>query len=258
MVRDSQGIKEGYGSQRPLVYVFSLSVLFFSFFDSVMSYLMPLLIEEHGFSKSMIGLIIGSSSIATLSLFLFAVAVWGIYYDLLGFGVFNFVGRYTKKEDHASNFGIIQIFRAVGGILAPLVVGLTITSDKIDWKSFTVGYVFLSIGFAFFLILLFMIRRRRRLVAIEGETVRRKKNLFIELHLWEKIGRQMLPVLVLTFYLFFIEAFFWTLAPLYAESSGLEQFGGLFLTAFSLPALLVGWFVGGLTKHFGKKRIAYA
>lgn len=55
----------------------------------------------------------------------------------------------------------------------------------------------------------------------------------------------------------FLEAFFWTLAPLYAKSSSLKTFGGLFLTAYALPALFVGWFVGYFTERFGKKRTAF-
>ena len=67
----------------------------------------------------------------------------------------------------------------------------------------------------------------------------------------------MTPVLFLTFFLFFVEAFFWTLAPLYAETTNLKAFGSLFLTAYTLPALLVGWLVGSFTKRFGKKETAF-
>ena len=44
---------------------------------------------------------------------------------------------------------------------------------------------------------------------------------------------------------------------MYAENAGLGQFSGLFLAAYTLPTLIVGWFVGSLTKHFGKKRTAF-
>jgi MFS family permease len=33
---------------------------------------------------------------------------------------------------------------------------------------------------------------------------------------------------------------------------------GLFLAAYTLPALLIGWFIGPLTKRFGKKRTAFS
>lgn len=283
-----------YSTRHKTVFMFSLVVLFFTIFDSTMSYITPLLIEERGFSMSMIGIIIGTSSITgaffdfliskffkntnykrmflilfaictiypfllwqakTLWFFLFVMAVWGVYFDLYGFGAFNFVSRYTKKEDHSSDFGIVQIFRALGGILGPLIVGLVII-DYVDWRAFTLGWFFLGVGFVFFLVLMVLMHKYHSTDEILFNQPRRK-NLFIELHLWKKIGRLMSPVLFLTFFLFFVEAFFWTLAPLYAETTNLKAFGGLFLTAYTLPALLVGWLVGSFTKRFGKKKTAF-
>jgi MFS family permease len=283
-----------YGFRGTPIFVFSLVVLFWTVFDSIMSYITPLLIEEQGFSKTMIGFIIGTSSITgaffdfivckvfkntnfrriflimfaicfiypfllwqakSLWFFLFVMSVWGVYFDFYGFGVFDFIGRYTKKEDHTPSFGMVQMFRALGGMIAPLVVGLVVI-DNIDWRAFSLGWIFLAIGLIFFITLMVLMRKSQP-VNVERACPLRRKNLFIELHLWRKLGRLMMPVLFLTFFLYFIEAFFWTLAPLYAETSNLGQFGGLFLTAYTFPALLVGWFVGSLTKSFGKKRTAF-
>jgi len=287
-------INKYFVGQQAFVFTFSFIVLFWTIFDSIMQYITPLLIEERGFSKSMIGLIIGCSSIAgavfdflicklfkntnfkriflimflicaiyplllwqarTVWYFLFVMAVWGLYFDLYGFGVFNFVGRYIKKEDHSQSFGIVQVFRALGGMLAPLIVGLVVI-NSVDWRSFSLGWFFLVIGFVFFIVIIVLLRKYRPIDTDLVHTPRRK-NLFIELHLWKKLGKSMMPVLFLTFYLFFIEAFFWTLAPLYTETTNLGQFGGLFLVAYTMPALIVGWFVSSLTKHLGKKRTAF-
>jgi MFS family permease len=192
----------------------------------------------------------------TLWFFVFVMGVWGVYFDLYGFGVFDYVGRHTKKSEHSQNFGIVQIFRALGGIIAPLVVGLVLING-VDWRTFSLSWVFLTLGFILFVVLIIFMRKHRAVKQTSAYPTRRK-NLFVELHLWKKLGRLMTPVLLMTFYLFFIEAFFWTLAPLYAENLDLKQFGGLFLTAYTLPALIVGWFVGPLTEYFGKKRIAFS
>lgn len=295
MRRNAKTFKNKYFTgQKPFVYNFSLVVLFWTIFDSTLQYITPLLMEQRGFSNSMIGFILGSSSIAGAAfdlfickvfkntnfkifflemfvicsvyplllwsansawLFLFAMAVWGLYFDLYGFGVFNFIGRYTKKTEHSPSFGIVQIFRSLGLILAPLIAGMAL-AESIDWRSFSVSWIFLGIGFIFFVALMISMRNHR---PAEGgrKQVLRRKNLLVEVHLWKKLGKMMMPVLMLTFYLFFIEAFFWTLAPLYAENSSLGQFSGLFLAAYSLPALIVGWHMGNLTKRFGKKRTAF-
>lgn len=59
-----------------------------------------------------------------------------------------------------------------------------------------------------------------------------------------------------TFFLYFLDAFFWTVGPLYIASAHLGKFGGLFLTAYILPSLFSGWFVAGITERFGKKKTA--
>lgn len=289
-------ITEKFGKQKeylPSIFLFALVVFFWTLFDNILTYVTPLLMEEHGFSVGIIGLIIGTSSISgaffdflickifkssdfrriflvmfalclfyplilshanSVWLFLFAMSVWGIYYDLNGFGIFNFVGRYTKKEDHATSFGIVQIFRSMGGVLAPLLAGLVI-AVAIDWRIFAMSWLFLGIGFAFFVILLFLMRKYH-VVNSGHQHVQRRKNLLVEVRLWKKLSKAMTPVLCVTFFLALVDAFFWTLAPLYVESMDFGKFSGLFLTAYILPALFVGWLVGNLTRRFGKKRIA--
>lgn len=293
MIGNIRRILGKYSIQKSPIFIFSFVVLFWTIFDSIMGYVTPLIIEERGYSLTMIGIIIGTSSIGgaifdflickifkstefrriflimfaicfiyplllwqakTVWFFIFVMSVWGIYFDLYGFGVFNFIGRYTKKADHSAGFGIVQVFRALGEIIAPLFIGLVAVS-YVDWRSLALGWIFLGLGFIVFIALLFSMRKK----TAKDETacnVARRKSLFVEIHLWKKLGKMMSPVLLVTFYLFFIDAFFWTLAPLYAESANLRQFSGLFLTAYTLPALFVGWFVGKLTRRYGKKRTA--
>ena len=281
-------------NKRSPVFLFAFTVLFITIFDSAMQYVTPLIIQERGFSASMIGIILGISSIAgaffdfiickifkntdfrrvllvmfaicfiyplllwqakTVWFFIFVMAVWGIYFDLYGFGIFNFISRYTKKEEHSLGFGLVEISKSVGDIIGPFVIGFVIVSN-VDWKSFSMSWVFLGIGFLLFLVLTFFVKKKAK-IDTENLYQPRRKSFFIELHLWKKIGKIMSPVLVLTFYLFFIEAFFWTLGPLYAESSNLKQFGGLFLSAYAIPAIITGLFISPLTKKFGKKKIAF-
>lgn len=55
-----------------------------------------------------------------------------------------------------------------------------------------------------------------------------------------------------------IDAFFWTIGPLLAESGEFGIFGGFLLVVYTLPVLFMGWFVGGITTKFGKKTIIFA
>ena len=276
------------------IFLFSLAVFFWTLFDSILMYVVPLLMEERGLSISVIGLVIGTSSMSgalfdffickfirntdfrrvfllmffvcalypflllgaeTLGLFLIAMAVWGIYFDLYGFGVFNFIGRYAEKEKHASNFGIVQMFRSLGGVLAPIIAGVLV-SRSIDFKPFLLSWIFLGFGFIFFIILLSVMEKNKIKNQVKCNKNSRRKNLSIEINLWKKLSKAMGSVLAITFFLAFVESFFWTLAPLYVAEMRVGMFGGLFLTAYVFPALFMGWFVGSLAKRFGKKRTA--
>lgn len=274
------------------LYQLALVVLFWTIFDDIMSYLAPLIMTQRGLSDSMMGIIYSSSSVAgalfdyvmsrwvkrttfrrillvmfalcalyplllwqakTIWLMVFAMVWWGVYFDLYSYAAFDFVGRYEQEEKHAASFGVLQVFRALGGILAPLLVGLVVL-DRVDFKPFALAWVFLGIG-AIFLVLL-LLHRQRAVIHRQLEP-RPPRRSFHELAIWRKVGRTLFPVLSLTFFLYVMEAFFWTLAPLYSEQLKLRTFGGLLLAAYTLPAIFVGWYVGRLTKRWGKKRTAF-
>lgn len=295
MVEKIKKIFKKSNNQLPLVLVFAVVVLFWAIFDGVMSYITPLLIKQQGFSNSEIGLIIGFSSVAgalfdffiykifkntnfrrlilgmfivcfayplllwqakSIWLFLLAMSVWGIYYDLYGFGVFNFVAKYIKRKNNSSSFGVIQVFKSLGNIIGPLIVGFVIVGS-VDWRSFVFSWIALAMGFVLFIYLFFMIRGH----GVIGNLFQQQlihRDIFAQYRVWRKLGGLLRPVLAIAFYYRVIDAFFWTLIPLYVVSTNYQQLGGLLLAAYSIPALIAGWFVGSLTNKYGKKRTAYS
>ena len=189
----------------------------------------------------------------TVWMFLIAMGVWGVYWDFYGFGSFDFISRYTTSSENSKSFGILYVFRSLGNIIAPIIAGILIAA-AIGWEVFAFSWLFLIISIVFFGFLLIVIKKIKPIV--NQVEISRKRNMFIELYLWEKIGKKLLPVLFLTFFLFFVEAFFWTLSPILGENLHIQEFGGFLLAAYTLPALLCGWFMGSITKRFGKKRSA--
>lgn len=253
----------------------------------------PLVITNSGLSTTMMGIIIGTSSITgaifdfivcrifknshykkvffimfalcliyplilfkanSFILYLIAMSIWGIYFDLKNIGNFDYVGRFTKKHEHSESFGLVQVFLSMGFLIAPILVG-AIIAERLDWKPFIAAWIFLAIAFFFFLLLILFTRKKAEIPFEERHESRR--STWTEIGLWGEIGKILFPVLLLTLFLNFIDSFFWTVGPLFAESlEGMHKLAGFFMTAYSLPALLVGWFVGSLTKSFGKKRTA--
>ena len=274
-----------YGRAHQALYLLSLIILFWAVFDGITTYVTPLVLTEAGLSKTVMGLIIGSSSVfgavfdflmcklfknshyrrvflgmfgfsavyllalataKTFWLFLLAMILWGVYYDLKNFGSFDFVARFTKITEHSSSFGVLSVFQAGGYLLAPLLAGLLI-GETVGLAPFIASGIFLL---AAFLILLFLFNREKAYVQVPMPVQYRYRGFLSEIKLWRRLDRVLLPVLIMVTILNVVDAFFWTIGPLLTG-------GGLFLTAYQLPALLVGWFVGSVTAKFGKKNTAF-
>jgi MFS family permease len=280
---------------KPL-YSFCFVALFYFLFDGILSYVVPLVITDAGYSETMMGIIIGSSSITgmlfdflicrvfrntnfrrifmvlfilcafyplllwkanSLWMFLVAMGVWGVYFDLGNIGSMNFLGNNIKPKEHASSSGVLQVFKGLGCLLASLIGGLVI-GEEVGWKPFGLAWIFLSISFIFFLHLLYLARK-------EGFSYGRPANrrqyapltLFKELHLWAMTIVVLRPLLLLMVFITIYDSFFWTLGALFAkEFPSLNGFQGLIVAAYQLPILISGWFVGSISVKMGKERVA--
>ena len=282
-----------YGRLHEALYFLALMILFWSVFDGMTTYITPLIMTEAGMSKTLIGIIIGSSSVfgavfdflmcklfkhghfrqifmlmfglcfayigilylaKSVALFILAMALWGVYYDLKNFGSFDFVSRFVKAEEHTSSFGVLSVFQAVGYLLAPIMAGFLI-GQKVGGWPFAAAAIFLAIAGLFLFRLLV---EEKKSSQVELKTSYNYKGFFQEIKLWLKIDRVLLPVLLMMMTLNIIEAFFWTIGPLLAESfRDIHPLAGFFMAAYTLPTLLVGWWVGRATAKLGKKRTSY-
>lgn len=277
-----------YSSTHKRLFLGSVMLFFWVLFDGIVSYITPLLIVEQGISESTMGLIIGSSSLfgagfdillstflrnthyrrlflllfvfsgiyplllgnaTTIPLFILCMAIWGLYYDLLVFGTFDFISKVSLSSEHASNFGVVDVFKSLGYLLAPIFAGLLI-ADAVGWSPLVLAWIFLGAAFILFL---FLSRKDN-----QEHEVHKRKSLLVhagQLVVVSRIGKQLLPVLLLSGMLYTFDAFFWTVGPLYSEKlAHLHPLGGLFIAAYTLPTLFIGWVVGFVTKRFGKKR----
>lgn len=280
------------GSKNNLIYIFSIIILFFMLFDGIISYLIPLVILEQGFSKTTAGIIFSTAAISgalfdfaiykifkesiyrrlfiimfavsflyiftiwianTFLLFVAAMAMWGFYYDLKNFGSIDFVSRYSSKQKLSNNFGIVQVFQSIGYLIAPLLAGFVIVGT-VGGEPFILALIFLSLSVFFFAVLLIKAKNKKQFIPAQEKNL--PVNFFRELSRWKKIGRIILPLLLLVSYGAVYDSFFMLLGPILAERLPLEPFDGIFLFAYYLPALLMGGLVGKISKKFGKKNTA--
>ncbi len=279
----------------PKLFSAGMMVFFFVVFDGILMYLAPIIITGAGISESLLGLIIGSSSIAgmlfdfflcraikethyrrtflfmfilavlfplflfggrTVTIFLVAMAAWGFYYDFYNIGTIDFVERTANPEKHVSNFGILRSFEGSGYLLAPFAGSTLLLLLHPGPRMLLVLAALLFISFLFYLILVLRPIAERK----EYEGVVRKSPLsfFTEMDLWKKVWRILFPILLLTLTINLIDAAIWTFGPIFSEHIGMASgiSGGIFMTAYALPPLLVGWIVGIIARRFGNAHTA--
>jgi MFS family permease len=286
---------KNYGMKHKPLYVLSIMTMFWAIFEGIISYIIPLIIVENGHSMTVMGLIIGSSSVSgaifdflicryfkntnfrriflimfimcfllllfilsakTIMAFLLLTTIWGLAFDLNNVGNFDFVGRFTQKNEHSSSFGVLRVFQSLGYVFAPLLAGLVI-GELVGYKPIIMAGIFLAISLIFFIILINLSKPTPTNLALENSDIK-PRNTFFEIKLLFKIGKKIMPVLFLTAFLFIIDALYMEIGPLLGKSfTQFGQFEGLFVTVYCIPPLIVGWFVGKITKKHGKKNTAF-
>ncbi len=283
-----------YGVKHRHLYLFSVMLLFWSVFDGMISYITPIVITGEGMSKTAMGIIYASSSVfgalfdivlgsvikkphfrrlillmfivsfihplilwqaKSLFVYLIAMATWGLYYDFLGFGTYDFVSRKTESSEHSSSFGVIDVFRSIGHVLAPIFAGLVIVT-LVDLKVYSLAWAFLLISLSVFIFLLIYLKRHHfEYIKPQKEN---RLSFFKEMHLWKGLIKFTFPILCVFLFINIYDAFFWTIGPLFSEQfKQIHPLNGLFMAAYSLPVLTLGWLTGEIDKKFGKSKAIY-
>jgi predicted MFS family arabinose efflux permease len=268
-------------------------VLFFIIFDGIVMYLAPIVMQNAGVSLGTIGLILGLSSVAgmffdvvllrllekstykiiftymflaaltvpyflfaktTITFYLLAMATWGLYYNLYFIGSLDFIRQTAGKDEHTSSFGILKVFEGLGYLLAPFLGSLVLLTITIAHPVPMWLYVTLGIAFVIFLFICF---RKNNKKHIFEHKRRDALSTIMEIRIWEKVGKVIFPLLFLTLIINLVDAAVWTIGPLFSESLAVHGSftGGTFMLAYTIPPLLVGWFVGNIVKKFGAKLI---
>ena len=274
----------------------SLSALVFCFviFDGLLAFAIPILIVRSGISESMMGIIIGLSSLFgaifdllicifiktpnyrkffllmlilglgfplvlweanSILFFIVAMAIWGLYYDFYNLGIMDFVRREVSQKESASSFGILRAFHSLGYIVAPLVAGIVIGAV---WGGgiFIVAWFFLILGIIFFRqLLIFKKDTTTEKGSWEISNEKRRRGAVKELKLWFLVGKMILPLLLATCLLNIFDSAFWTIGPLISEESdGFISLGSLFIMSYQIPPLIVGGIIGKIIIKKNKRK----
>jgi MFS family permease len=278
----------------PLIFICLYSVVE-SFGDAIMSYATPIYLEQILGNPKTMGLVFASSSLfgiladlllgslfrsqkyiffmlgsaiigicfpliflllpPNIAFLILAMAIWGIYYEMIRFGRFKFIPRFFSKDNHALSWGLITIFSALAVTLSPIFASRILEQGFNKVFIFAIPFYILS-----FLIILFFYFSKNKKNYIQTPTItfdtKHYQDIFGSVKSWKIFIKSLWLILLFIFIISVIDSAFWTIGALLSEQ--LKNYGpGLLLFLYSAPSLFVGLFTARFGKPFGKKRAAF-
>jgi fucose permease len=187
---------------------------------------------------------------------LVAMAIWGIYYEFISFSQFNFVHRIVKTDYHAAAWGVLEIFKALGGMLAPIAA-----TYLLEWGMEVAMWVVigsLTVGAVLFVVYRWWYPTRPVQAELSVQPVKTKRSFWQEMKIWGVLMKRIWPMYIFFFAFVLLESAFWTLGPLLSEEiREVHPWSGFLLTAFILPSVFAPLLVHPLSTRYSKKKISF-
>lgn len=194
------------------------------------------------------GVLMTATYLPILLIFLLAMAVWGIYYEFLGFASQLFVSDYVPLRLHSSVWAILGVFKNLAYFLGPLLAAWLLARG--DRNPLFMAIVFALLSLSFILV-------SKKSHKTQGRVNIKKINILSELGHWKTLLRHVWPVVIMSLTIGFIDAAFWTSGAVLSETLARENFlGSLILPAYSLPSLIAGFAVAKMGVYKRKKKKA--
>ncbi len=272
-----------------LIYLAASMIFFFLLCDGIVGFFVPIAMQNAGISDVWRGWLMATSSVAgilfdailaklfgrttfrrlffymivlallfpfliwkssSVILFLMGMIIWGVYYDLYNCGTLDFIGRVSKKEEHASNYGIIAGAVACAYMVAPVIASVFVTQLK-SGTPFIIAWIFLGCA----MMVYFFLRKKTRLLTGILSSIETHKHVSLRGHIF--LIKKMFPVLLVSMMLNSIESVYWTAAPLVAIPIGeIFEFGGILMFVHQIPGIIFAWYIGKILQGYSKKRFA--
>lgn len=183
-------------------------------------------------------------------LFLLAMAVWGIYYEFLGFGGQQFVSEAVPAHSRSGTWAILGVFKSLAYFLGP-IIGSLVALNLGNAQAILAAIFFVLVGY---LIWAVMGNRYKEKVEVESSD---KVNVLSEAKHWKVLSVHVWPILTISLFMGLIDATFWTTGTVLSDNLASEHWlGGMFLPFYMLPMVIFGIVVARWGIYKGKKKIA--
>ena len=184
-----------------------------------------------------------------LILLFIAMSVWGVYYELYGFGRQQFVAQRVPRKLHSSAWGVLSGVRGLAFFIGPVLAALLLT------KGFRIPLVYaIALSVIAFIGMLFTKSRRENTT---DDINFHQMNILTEIKHWKVLFVHVWPLIILSLLLGLIDATFWTTGAVWSQklASG-NILGGMFLSVYMLPTIFVSFLLARWKIEYGKRKLA--
>jgi len=176
------------------------------------------------------------------------MAIWGIYYEVVGFANHQFVAETVPIRMHTSTWAFIGVFKNLAYFIGPLLAGFLVSYNLRLPAYFAIIFALISLS-----ILIVSKRSYDKKISVDIEKV----SFVCELEYWGILFKKIWPILIVGVVLGIIDAVFWTTGAVYTqELAKVSIWGRWFLPMYALPSLFVGFIVAKKGMVSGKKKTA--
>lgn len=190
--------------------------------------------------------LIGTSFNPYVAMFLVTMFFWGIYYELVTFARFQFVGSVVPANMRTGSWGIMGTFTNLAYFLGPLIA---VEILYVKSNLFVEGVIGLFLLIAFLLIIF-----SKKAHDAPAQISFKEVNPLMELTHWFILAKSVWPAIILSLLMGFVDSTFWTIGAIWTEKlSSSAPLGKFFLPIYMIPSLFVGFLLAkwGISK--GKK-----
>ncbi len=238
-----------------IVFAFSSMVGFMS--DMIFPQLLKkykarrLILLSIGASLVFSGILMWTTSWSWMALFLLAMAVWGIYYELLWFGSAQFVSDNVPVGSRSGVWGVISVFKSLAYFIGP-IFGSWLVIGRGNLAVVITAAAAVCVGY---IVWVFTNKTERSFE--QNIEPMEKFHILEELGYWKVLFGHVWPVLLISLMMGLIDATYWTTGAVLSDNMAKNGFlGSLFLPAYMLPPIFMGVILAKWGVYKGKKKIA--
>jgi MFS family permease len=198
------------------------------------------------------GVFLWTTHFPLVSLFLLGMGIWGLYYEFLNFGLSSYVAKIAPITARSGVWSVIGVVSSIAYCLGPLI-----GSWLFVWQgNVVIIFVYASLALIAYSVWLAVG------IGAKKEVVSEKKgsegfHLMEEVGYWKVLFEHVWPILLVSYVLGVVDATFWTTGVVLSDALVKNNWlGGLFLPAYMLPAIFIGFVVVRLGIYKGKKKMA--